>query len=304
MGSMRIGPQEFSWGARTYLMGILNITPDSFSGDGLYPPPQATGEAEGRAVAQAHRFVAAGACILDVGGESTRPGAQPVDTAEELQRVIPVIRALATELPDVVLSIDTYKADVAAAALEAGAHLVNDVWGLRADPALAAVIAQCGAPVVLMHNRSKPANAQVQAQLGGRYIGVEYDNLLENVKTELMASVERARATGIADERIILDPGIGFGKTVEQNLELLNRLDEICALGFPVLLGPSRKSFIGYTLDLPPDQRVEGTAATVAIGIARGADIVRVHDVEAIARVARMTDAIVRRPATHPSKVR
>jgi len=294
---MQIGSREFEWGARTYVMGILNITPDSFSGDGLYPPPQADGEAEGRALVQARRFVSAGAVILDVGGESTRPGAQAVDAEEEIRRVLPVIHALIAEFPDTILSIDTYKAAVAEAALEAGAHLVNDVWGLRGDPALAEVVARRGVPVVLMHNRSKPSNAQAQEHLGGRYVGVQYQNLLEDVKAELMESVQCARAAGIPDERIILDPGIGFGKTVEQNLELINRLDEIRALGFPVLLGPSRKSFIGYTLDLPPDQRVEGTAAAVAVGIVRGADIVRVHDVEAMARVAQMTDAIVRRSA-------
>ena len=294
---MKIGPQELEWGARTYVMGILNITPDSFSGDGLYPPPQAEGEAEGRALVQARRFVSAGASILDVGGESTRPGAQTISIEEERKRVLPIIRTLAAEFPDTIISIDTYKAVVAEAALEAGAHLVNDVWGLCGDPALAEVVARRGVPVVLMHNRSKPSNAQVQAQLGGRYIGVTYQNLLEDVKAELMESVHHARAAGVPDEHIILDPGIGFGKTVEQNLELLNRLDEIRALGFPVLLGPSRKSFIGYTLDLPPNQRLEGTAATVAVGIARGADIVRVHDVEAMARVAQMTDAIVRRSA-------
>jgi dihydropteroate synthase len=298
---LKIGPREFEWGAHTIVMGILNITPDSFSGDGLLQPPAhlpapMDGDIAG-AVAQARAFLAAGAEMLDIGGESTRPGAQTVSAEEELERVIPVIRAIAAEFPAAVISIDTYKATVAQAALEAGAHLVNDVWGLRADPALADVVARHNVPVVLMHNRSKPSNAQVQAQLGGRYVGVEYTNLIANVKAELMESVAGARAAGIRDEKIILDPGIGFGKTVEQNLELLNRLDEIRALGFPVLLGPSRKSFIGYTLNLPPDQRVEGTAAAVAIGIARGADIVRVHDVEMMTRVARMTDAIVRRKA-------
>jgi dihydropteroate synthase len=168
------------------------------------------------------------------------------------------------------------------------------VWGLRADPRMGKVVAEYGVRVVLMHNRSKPANAEVKARLGGRYVGVEYDDLLEDVKRELMLSVSLALGVGVADTAIILDPGIGFGKTVSQNLELLNRLDEIKALGYPVLLGSSRKSFIGFTLDLPPDQRVEGTAATIAIGIARGADIVRVHDVEVMVRVAKMADAIVR----------
>jgi dihydropteroate synthase len=294
MKKLKIGAQEFEWGARTYVMGILNITPDSFSGDGLYPSLPAQGETEGRTLVQAQRFASAGAVILDVGGESTRPGAQAVSAEQELERILPVIRLLAAEFPEIVLSIDTYKAVVAEEALKAGAHLVNDVWGLRADPALAEVIARRNVPVVLMHNRSKPSNAQVQEQLGGRYIGMEYDDLIADVKAELMESVQLARAAGIPDEHMILDPGIGFGKTVEQNLELLNHLDEIRALGFPVLLGPSRKSFIGYTLNLPPDQRVEGTAAAVAVGIARGADIVRVHDVEMMARVARMSDAIVR----------
>jgi dihydropteroate synthase len=208
---------------------------------------------------------------------------------------VPVVQALAAEFPQALISIDTYKAVVAEAALQEGAQAVNDVWGLRADPELAAVAGRRGAPVVLMHNRSKPANAKVQERLGGRYIGMQYENLLEDVTRELLESVALARAAGIPDGHILLDPGIGFGKTVEQNLELIDRLGELRALGFPILLGPSRKSFIGYTLDLPPDQRLEGTAAAVAVGIARGADIIRVHDVEAMVRVARMTDAIVRR---------
>jgi len=301
---MNIGPKIFEWGARTFVMGILNITPDSFSGDGLLTapkplPPTSRGERNGEdvvsgALEQARHFLAAGADILDVGGESTRPGSQAVTGAEEIERVLPVIRALAKEFPDAVISIDTYKADVAQEALKAGAHLVNDVWGLRADPHLADVVAKFNAPVVLMHNRSKTSNAQIQENLGGRYVGMEYKNLIEDVKAELTESVVLARKAGIPNEKIILDPGIGFGKTVEQNLELLNRLGEIRALGFPVLLGPSRKSFIGYTLDLPPDQRVEGTAAAISVGIVRGADIIRVHDVEIMARVARMTDAIVR----------
>ncbi len=269
-------------------MGILNMTPDSFSGDGL------AAKSAAEVLEQARQLVAAGADSLDVGGESTRPGAQPVSAADEIERVLPVIRAIAAEI-DVPISVDTYKAEVAEAALQAGARLVNDVWGFKADPELAGVAARHSIPVILMHNRSSWANAEVKARLGGRYVGVPYDNLIEDVRRELLESVTIARAAGIPDERIILDPGIGFGKTVEQNLELLDRLGEIKALGFPVLLGPSRKSFIGYTLDLPADQRLEGTAAAVAIGIARGADIVRVHDVAFMARVARMTDAIVRR---------
>jgi dihydropteroate synthase len=287
------------WGARTYVMGILNITPDSFSGDGLLPLPSVPISGEGGAsvqiaLEQAHRFAAAGADILDIGGESTRPGAQPVEVAEELERVLPVIRAIVAEL-SVPISIDTYKAEVAEAALEAGASLVNDVWGFKVDPRLAEVAARYQVPVILMHNRSSWAHAEIKERLGGRYIGMAYDNLLEDVKRELLESVAIAHAAGIRGERIVLDPGIGFGKTVEQNLELVAHLGEIKALGYPILLGPSRKSFIGYTLDLPPDQRLEGTAAAVAISIARGADIVRVHDVPFMVRVAKMADAIVRR---------
>ena len=279
-------------------MGILNVTPDSFSGDGLM------GEGQGKsdslvasmveaALDQARRFIAAGVDILDVGGESTRPGSKPVSADAELERVIPVVHAVAKEF-DGWISIDTYKAEVAEPALAAGAHLINDVWGLRADPDLASVAARNGVPVILMHNRSSWIHAEIRERLGGRYVDVPYDNLLEDIKRELLESVQIAKGAGIQDGRIILDPGIGFGKTVEQNLVLLNRLDEICSLGYPVMIGPSRKSFIGYVLDLPPDQRVEGTAAAVTIGIVRGADIIRVHDVEYMARVARMTDAVLK----------
>lgn len=288
--SLRVGGRELVWGARTYVMGILNITPDSFSGDGLLAE-QNTIES---ALAQARGFTAAGVDMLDVGGESTRPGAAQIRAEEELGRVLPVIQAVAAEL-DVLLSIDTYKAEVARQALVNGAQIINDVWGLKVDPDLAAVAAEADAPVILMHNRSSWANAEIRTRLGGRYVGVPYENLIADIQGELLESVAIAHAAGIPDEHILLDPGIGFGKTVSQNLELLNRLDEICALGYPVLLGPSRKSFIGYTLDVPPDQRLEGTAAAVAVGIVRGADIVRVHDVEAMLRVVRMTDAILGR---------
>ena len=261
------------------------------------PPPHsppASGGEWGGLSEQARSFLASGADILDVGGESTRPGSEPVNAEAEMERVIPVIRALSAEFPGALISIDTYKAEVAEAALKAGAHIVNDVWGLRADPELGSVAAKHNAPVILMHNRSNPATVEVREQLGNAYIGAEYDDLLEDVKRELMDSVRLAEQAGIESDRIILDPGIGFGKTVEHNLELIRRLDEIRALGYPVLLGPSRKSFIGFTLDLPADQRVEGTAATVSVGITRGADIIRVHDVEHMVRAARMTDAIVR----------
>ncbi len=296
MTSLTIGKRTLTWGERTWVMGILNLTPDSFSGDGLLAPAgeEADEYSPEKAIEQARRFMAAGADILDVGGESTRPGSQPVDAPTEIRRVIPAIRALAVEFPNTLISIDTYKASVADAAFQAGAGILNDVWGLRADPDLATVASRAQAAVILMHNRSKPAGIEMRDHLGNAYLGSEYLDLLEDVKQELMASVQLARRAGIPDERIILDPGIGFGKTVQQNLQLINRLGEIRALGFPVLLGPSRKSFIGYTLDLPPEQRLEGTAAAVAVGIMRGADIIRVHDVESMVRVARMTDAIVR----------
>jgi dihydropteroate synthase len=290
MKPLKLGKYSFDWGARTYVMGNLNITPDSFSGDGII----AQGDAVEVATEQARDFLTSGADILDVGGESTRPGSEPLDAEAEMERVIPVVQALSKEFPDALVSIDTYKATVVEEALKAGARIVNDVWALRADPALAGVVAKQDVPVILMHNRSNPASVEVRAQLGNAYIGAEYDDLLEDVKRELMDSVKLAKQAGVPDERIILDPGIGFGKTVSHNLELIRRLDEIRALGYPVLLGPSRKSFIGFTLDLPADQRIEGTAAAVCVGITRGADIIRVHDVEYMVRIAKMTDAIVR----------
>jgi dihydropteroate synthase len=288
--TLKIGNHEFNWGSRTYIMGILNITPDSFSGDGII----SKGDAIQVALEQAQHFLDNGADILDVGGESTRPGSQPVAVDEELERVIPVIQAIHKKFPDTLVSIDTSKAKVAEAGFNAGAQILNDVWALRADPQLASVAAAFRVPVILMHNRSNPASVEVRERLGNAYLGSEYSNLLEDVKRELLASVEIAVKAGVEETRLMLDPGIGFGKTREQNMELINRLDEIRALGYPILLGTSRKSFIGFTLDLPADQRVEGTAATVAIGITRGADIIRVHDVKEMARVAKMTDAIVR----------
>jgi dihydropteroate synthase len=281
-------------------MGILNITPDSFSGDGILHSSGESGDltplsgSVDAALDLANRFVAAGVDILDVGGESTRPGSSPADLQIEMDRVLPVIEALVREF-DVQISVDTYKHEIAEVALGAGAHMVNDVWGLNADPELGTVAAKFGVPVVLMHNRSSWVHAEIRERLGGRYVDIPYDNLIEDIKRELLESVTLAESAGIAGDKIILDPGIGFGKTVEQNLELIDRLPEIRTLGFPILIGPSRKSFIGYTLDLPPDQRLEGTAAATAVGIVRGADIVRVHDVEFMSRVARMTDAIVRR---------
>jgi len=277
------------FGDRTYVMGIINVTPDSFSGDGLLGNPDVIQAA----IDQAKRFVAAGADILDIGGESTRPGSQPVDSIEERGRVLPVIHALAHQNLDVILSIDTYKSEVAADAIKVGANWINDVWGLRADPKLAEVAARFKKPIILMHNRSRPSSAELQERLGGRYVSMEYNNLIEDITTELLLSVEIAVSAGVAHENIILDPGIGFGKTVEQNLQLLNQLNAFKRLGFPILLGPSRKSFIGYTLNLPPEERLEGTLAACAIGIQRGADILRVHDVEAVVRFARMMDAVL-----------
>jgi dihydropteroate synthase len=293
MTSLTLGSTTLYWGRQTYVMGIINATPDSFSGDGLLQD-EAWLE---RAVAQGRRFAAEGAHILDVGGESTRPGATPVDADQERQRVVPVIQALAQEV-DLPISIDTTKASVAEAALDAGACLVNDVWGLRLDPDLGALCARRGAPVIVMHNRSTPKHVVRETQLGGYYVGTHYDDLLSDVRTELQASIDLARAAGIPDEHIIIDPGIGFGKTVEQNLILINRLDFFKTLGYPILLGPSNKSFIGKTLDLPPAERLEGTAAAVAVAIDRGVDIIRVHQVKEMARLARMVDAIVRSGVT------
>jgi dihydropteroate synthase len=288
--SLEIGDFVFRWGSRTYVMGILNVTPDSFSGDGII----AKGDTVRSAVEQAREFILYGADILDVGGESTRPGSEPVNAEEEMERVIPVVGELRKNFPQVLISIDTYKAKVAEAAIHAGANIVNDVWAFRADPEIASVAAKHKTPVILMHNRSNPASVEVRERLGGAYIGAEYQDLIEDVKRELMDSVQIARKAGVEERLIMLDPGIGFGKKREDNLELINRLGEIRSMGYPVLLGTSRKSFIGFTLDLPPDQRIEGTAATVAVGIARGADIIRVHDVKEMRRVAKMTDAIVR----------
>jgi dihydropteroate synthase len=294
MSELTIGSTTFVWGSQTYIMGIINVTPDSFSGDGLL----SQAEWMKRAVEQGVRFAEEGAHLLDVGGESTRPGAEPVEAEEEMRRVLPVIEALSRQV-NLPISVDTYKARVAQAALDAGASLVNDVWGLRMDENMADLCARQSVPVIIMHNRSHPRNAVQEAQLGGRYIGTVYHNLLAEVSAELQDSIHLAKAAGVPDEHIILDPGIGFGKTVEQNLALLNNLSQLKSLGYPILAGMSNKSFIGYTLNLPPDDRLEGNAAAVAIAIDRGADIIRVHQVKAMCRVAQMTDAIVRkRPQT------
>lgn len=258
-------------GDQTLVMGILNVTPDSFSDGGRFNNVD-------QALQHARTLVAEGAHILDIGGESTRPGSAPVDEAEELRRVIPVIQALHKEMPDVIISVDTYKAEVARQALEAGAHILNDVWGGKRDPQMVHVAAQYQCPIVLMHNREDR----------------NYSNYIVDVVQDLHESIEIARAAGVKDEMIWLDPGIGFAKDREDNLQLMHHLDEIVAMGYPVLLGTSRKLFIRTTLELPVDDVIEGTAATVAIGIAQGCQIMRVHDVRQIARTVKMCDAMLK----------
>jgi len=281
---------EFLWGEKTYIMGIINITPDSFSGDGIYDE---TGAVE-RAHQLAQSFIREGAHILDFGAESSRPGSAQISAEEEQKRILPIIKEIASDGKKIHISIDTYKSKTAQACLNAGAHWINDIWGLRADPELAPTIADFDATAVLMHNRSRQDAVLDMGKLGNSYAGTEYDDLVQDIKDELNQSIEIALNAGIRKERIIIDPGLGFGKTVQQNLELINRLDEFRRLGFPVLIGPSRKSFIGKTLDLPVDEREEGTAAAVSVGITRGADIVRVHNVKMMARIVKMTDAIIR----------
>ncbi len=258
-------------------MGIVNVTPDSFSGDGLLNDA-ADDDPVRAAVEQAQRMVAEGADMLDIGGESTRPGHASVDVDQELKRVVPVVRAVRAALPDVPLSIDTTKRPVAEAALDAGADLLNDVWGTGPAEALARLAAERGVPMVVMHNRAEPV----------------YRNVTMEVIADLERALDRAVGLGVAFERLIVDPGIGFGKTAEHNLVVLRELASLRVLNRPILLGTSRKSTIGKVLDLPADQRLEGTIATTALGIAAGADIVRVHDVAANVRAARMSDAIVR----------
>jgi len=287
---MKKTPSVPDWGSRSFIMGILNITPDSFSGDGLLNQDDLIK----KAVDQAIQFVKAGVDILDIGGESTRPGAEIIDAEEEMKRIVPIIEAVSTKLPDIIISVDTYKSPVAESAIKAGAHWVNDVWGLRADSEMARLLSKVDVPVIIMHNRSDPANVKTVQSLGGRYTDIQYDDLLADVINDLNVSLEIAHKGGILDRNIIIDPGLGFGKTVAQNLELMNNLDKLKSLGYPVLIGPSRKSFIGYTLNKPPDKRNFGTAAAVSVCIQKGADIIRVHDVEEMIQVARMTDAIVR----------
>jgi dihydropteroate synthase len=269
LGITRCGNMEFRWGQRTYVMGIVNVDPDSFSGDGLR-------DAES-AIAQGKRFAAEGADIIDVGGESTRPGFEPISADQEMKRVLPVIERLAGEL-SVPVSIDTYKSEVARQAVAAGARMINDVWELKRDPKLARVAAEAGVPLIISQNQRDS----------------KFHDFFPELIASLKKSIQVALAAGVDWNNIIIDPGVGFGKTVEQNVEIVRRLAELKMLGRPILLGTSRKSFIGHVLDLPVAQRLEGTAATVAIGIAHGADIVRVHDVAQMVRVVKMSDAIIR----------
>ncbi|MFD1883997.1 dihydropteroate synthase [Paenibacillus wenxiniae] len=254
----------------TRIMGILNITPDSFSDGGSYTSVE-------RAIAHAKQMVEEGADIIDIGGESTRPGHEPVSEQEELNRVLPVIQALRQQLPELPLSIDTYKAEVARQAIEAGAHIINDVWGGMADERMFDVVAELGCPYILMHNR----------------YNMEYTDLATDVRHDLEQRIQYALAAGVTPQQIIIDPGIGFAKTGEHNLELMRRLDELHPLGYPLLLGTSRKRFIRSVLDAAPDDVVEGTLATTALGIAQGCQIIRVHDVRANKKLAMMCDAML-----------
>lgn len=258
------------WGRRTYVMGIINVTDDSFSGDGLGSDIRAIGEL-------AVRFQEEGADLLDVGAESTRPGSTPITVREELDRLLPALETILSRV-SLPISVDTYKAPVARQAVQAGAVIINDVWGLKKDPDIAVAAAESGAGLIIMHNQETTS----------------YRDLVPDVLASLSQSLELARTTGVPPDSMILDPGIGFGKTADHNLEILSRLAEFKTLGCPLLVGTSRKSTIGRVLDLPPDERMEGTAATVALSIAAGADMVRVHDVKEMARVCRMTDAVVR----------
>jgi dihydropteroate synthase len=272
----RIGPSTFRWGERTYVMGILNVTPDSFSGDGILA---AGGDPVEAAVRQARQMVKEGADLLDIGGESTRPGHDPIDAATERGRVVPIVAAVRAALPDTPISIDTTKPEVAEAALAAGADLLNDVWAVAPDDALGALAAAHGVPIVVMHNRAE----------------ARYTSLMAEVIADLMAAIERALAAGVPLENVIVDPGFGFGKTPDHNVALLHDLEALRVLERPILLGTSRKSTLGRILgDLPVDERLEGTLATTALGIAAGVDMIRVHDVRANVRVARVSDAIVR----------
>jgi len=283
LATTRCGEVELRWGERTYVMGILNLTPDSFSGDGVGDDIEA-------AIARAKRLVDDGADIIDIGGESTRPGAKPVSIDEEIRRVVPVIERLASEL-STPLSIDTYKSEVALRALQAGAKMLNDQWGLKHDRRLAELAAEWNVPLILMSNQRDKGGYDASLKRDT----ADYDDPIAEIISSLKRSLEIASRFSVPWENIILDPGIGFGKTWQHDLELIWRLGELRELGRPILLGPSRKSFIGKVLGLPVHERLEGTAAAIAISITQGADMVRVHDVKPMVRVCRMCDAIIRR---------
>lgn len=277
----RCGNTKFRWGERTYVMGIVNVSPDSFSGDGL--PDIST------ALAQAQRMVEEGADILDVGGESTRPGSSPIPVEEEIKRVIPVIEKLSSVVT-APISVDTSKWEVAVKALEAGATILNDQWGLKTEPRLGELAAKWNVPIILMSNQRDKGSYDATVQRDKS----NYPDVMGEVISSQKRSIYMALSLGVHRENIILDPGIGFGKTWQQEIEIVRRLRELKSLGYPVLVGPSRKSLIKMVLNLPANDRVEGTAAVVALSIANGADIVRVHDVKQMVRVCRMADAIVR----------
>ncbi|WP_339318141.1 dihydropteroate synthase [Paenibacillus sp. FSL R10-2734] len=266
----RCGNTDLQLGNRTLIMGILNVTPDSFSDGGLWDDPE-------KAVEHALQMAADGADIIDIGGESTRPGHKPVGLEEELARVLPVIESIHRAAPHIPLSIDTYKAEVARQAIAAGAHIINDIWGCKADPEMAAVAAAADCPIILMHNRQDR----------------EYTNLSADMSADLKESIDLALAAGVKPYNIILDPGIGFAKDYNENLQAMMLLDGLTEFGYPLLLATSRKKFIRTVLDLPSDDVVEGTAATVAFGIAQGCQIVRVHDVSLINRTVKMCDAML-----------
>lgn len=276
--------REFAWGARTYVMGVLNATPDSFSGDGVAADPKALER-------RVRVLVDEAPDVIDIGGESTRPGAAAVDAETELARVLPAIEAVRTHDPDIPISIDTRKAEVAERALVAGADAINDVSGLRDDPELAWVAAATGVPVVLMHNRRAQA---VMTSLGGQYRGVRYDDIAADVVRDGQELVEAALQAGIARQALIFDPGIGFGKTPAQNVELLRELETLREIGLPLLVGVSRKSFIGELTGRRPAERLEGSLAAAVIAVAKGADMVRVHDVAATRSALAVVDALCR----------
>lgn len=268
---------DFDFGSRTYIMGILNVTPDSFSNDGIYKDVD-------RSVRQAEMLAEQGADIIDIGGESTRPGAASVTVEEEINRTIPVIKRIAKSI-GIPISIDTRKSEVARLSLDNGASMINDITGLESDEKMAGVAAEYGARVVLMHIKGDPLTMQDNPT---------YENLIQEIKDKLRRLIQKAEEAGIKKENIIIDPGLGFGKTAEHNLEILKQLAVFKGLGRPVMVGPSRKSFIGKLLGVEPDKRIFGTAASVAIAIKNGADIIRAHDVKEIKQVAILADAIVR----------